>query len=82
MFRPFARQPEVKMQTITKVVFTPKRNAPVNCKEVEYFTETNPDALSQMDFAKEFKKAGDKFKLEYKNYKYYKEPAATRIKLI
>ena len=41
MFRSFTHQPEVKMQTITKVVFTPKRNAPVNCKEIEYFVADN-----------------------------------------
>ena len=27
------------MKTVTKVVFTPKRNAPVNCKQAEYLVD-------------------------------------------
>jgi hypothetical protein len=81
MFRPFAHQPEVKMQTITKVVFTPKRKIYVSCKPVEYFIETNQNALSEMDFSKEFNFATEKLKLENEHYKYYGSPAATRIKV-
>jgi hypothetical protein len=70
------------VKTITKVVFTPRRKIYVSCKKVEYFVETNPDALSEMDFSKEFDFANEKFKRENKNYQYYGPPAATRIELL
>lgn len=70
------------MKAITKVVFTPRRKIYVSCKKVEYYVESNPLALSDMDFSEEFKEANKKFKRENKNYQYYGPPAATRIELI
>lgn len=70
------------MNTITKVVFTSKRKSSTSCKPVEYLVETNPNALSEMDFSKEFDEANEKFKRENKNHAYYGWPAATRVEVL
>lgn len=70
------------MKTMIKVVFTAKRKIYASCKPVEYFVETNPDALSKMDFSKEFDEANEKFRRENKNHAYYGWPAATRVEVL
>lgn len=63
------------MDNITKVIFTPKRKAPVNCKNVEYFVDTG-------NYSEAIEIASDKFKLDNKLWPYYLDTIATTVKVL
>jgi len=63
------------VKTITKVVFTPKRKAPVNCKEVEYLVEDN-------NYSEAIHKASEQLKKDNKLYNYYGAAIATHAEVL
>lgn len=59
---------------ITKVIFTPKRKAPVNCKNAEYFVNSE-------NWNEAIEKAKIQFKLDNKLYHYYRDSIATTVRV-
>jgi hypothetical protein len=60
---------------ITKVVFTPKRKAPLNCQKAEYF-------VSSINWDEAIKKASEQLKKDNKLWYYYRDAIATTIKVL
>jgi len=60
---------------MVKVIFIPKFRAPVNCKNIEYFVDTD-------NWDEAIEKAKAQFKKDNKLYYYYSESIATTIKVL
>lgn len=60
---------------ITKVIFTPKRRAPVNCSNAEYFVNT-------IDWDEAINKAAAQFKRDNKLWSYYGDAIAITVKVL
>ena len=63
------------MNNITKVIFIPKRRAPVNCKNVEYFVNTS-------NYSEAIEKATIQFKQDNKLWTYYRDTIATTVNVL
>ena len=60
---------------IIKVIFKPKRMAPVNCKEVSYLVNEQHAGLA-------LEKAKEVFIVENKNHKYYCDAIAAKQRVL
>jgi hypothetical protein len=63
------------MRIITKVIFTPKNRAPNNCKNAEYFVDSE-------DWNEAIEKAKVKFKEDNHLHHYYRDSIATTVKVL